>query len=280
MSDEQVGRRLTAQGAGAWRRCALGLGLAPCAVAVAARVLPGMQVPALLGSSIAFAGATVFPILGLALATTAELSRGLTVLLATGAAVMLLALAFHQPAPSLTLLIVDGALVTLAWALGASLGRRVQHPAHLLPACVVAACADLVSLLSPEGPSHAIAESDRALSVLAVGFPVPGSHAVAPALGVGDLLFIALVLGVARAHRLPYARSVALCLLGTAFAGAGAASFGVAVPALVPIAGAIVLGLPSIRKLRKEDRPAARLSMVIAGSIAIAAIARGLVALR
>jgi hypothetical protein len=187
-------------------------------------------------------------------------------------------LVWIQPEQGSALLLVDSALVALAWALGTSLGRRVQHASHLFPACVVAACADLVSLLSPEGPSHAIANSDRALSVLAVWFPVPGGHAVSPALGVGDLLFIALVCGVARVHGLPYARCVALCLLGTALAGLGAAWLGLAVPALVPIAAVIVLGLPRVRQLRPADRAAARVSMLIAGSVALATLVRSFLA--
>jgi hypothetical protein len=173
-------------------------------------------------------------------------------------------------------LLVDTALVCLSWALGCSLGRRVQHVAHLLPACVVAASADIVSLLSPEGPSHAIAESERALSVLATWFPVPGSSALSPALGVGDLLFMALVFGVARAHGLPYARCLLACLGGTALAGVVAAWSGLAVPALVPIAAVLVLVLPPIRQLRHSDRNAARWSMLIASSMALATFARTL----
>jgi hypothetical protein len=258
----------------AWARRALGLGVTPCAVLLAERSLPSVHVNPFLADVIAFAGAATFPILGLAVAATAELSLGLALSVAAPAALTLAALAWRQPAPSVTLLLVDSALVALAWALGTLLGRRVQHAAHLFPACVVAASADLASLLSPEGPSHAIAANERALSVLAVGFPVPGTDAVSPALGVGDLLFMALVFGVARAHGLPYSRSVGLCLLGTALAGAAAAWLGVAVPALVPIAAMVVLGLPSIRELRPADRTAARASMLIAGSIALATLVR------
>ncbi|MET0795187.1 MAG: hypothetical protein ABW061_26955 [Polyangiaceae bacterium] len=260
---------------GAWTRAGLGLSVTPCAVALAEYLLPPVHVDPFLADVIAFAGATAFPILGLALATMAELSVGGALALAGPAALALIALAFRQPSPGATLLIVDSALVTLAWALGASLGRRVQHAAHLFPACVVAACADLVSVLSPEGPSHAIAASDRALSVLAVGFPVPGSQALAPALGVGDLLFMALVFAVARAHALPYARTVLLCLAGTALAGAAAAYLAVAVPALVLIAAAVVLGLPSIRQLQRADRTAARVAMLLASSVALATLVRG-----
>lgn len=255
-------------------RWALGLLLTPGVVLLAEFVSPRVRVSAFWADVIAFAGATVFPISSLALAATAQLSLGACLALAVPAALALLVLAWQQPSPEITLLIVDAALVALAWALGSSLGRRVQHASHLFPACVVAACADLISLLSPEGPSNAIAQSDRALSVLAVGFPVPGTRAVAPALGVGDLLFIALVFGVSWTHRLPYLRSVVLCLLGTALAGVAAGALSMAVPALVPIAAAIVLGLPMIRELRRADRRAARLSMLIAGSVALATLVR------
>jgi hypothetical protein len=255
-------------------RLVLGLALTPCLVALAAGTLPALHVGARLADVIAFAGAALVPIVALAIAATAEASLAIALSIAAAAAALLIAVGILQPPPGSGLLPVDTALVCLSWALGTSLGRRVQHPAHLLPACVVAASADLVSLLSPEGPSHAIAQSDRALSVLAVWFPVPGSPAVAPALGIGDLLFMALILGVARAHGLPYIRSVVACVIGTALAGLAAACLGVAVPALVPIAASVIVGLPVIRRLRKADRSAALLSMLIAGSLAVASIAR------
>ena len=255
-------------------RLGLGLLLTPCVVAAAAHALPGLALEPGLASAVAFAGATLFPILSLALLSTVEISLAIAASVAALSIAALLVSAWVQPSPNATIVVVDFGLVGVAWALGASLGRRVQHASHLFPACVVAASADLISVLSPEGPSHAIAESERALSVLAVWFPVPGSNAVAPALGVGDLLFMALIFGVARAHALPYPRTIALCAAGTALAGCAAAWFGVAVPALLPIAAAVLLGLPSIRRLRRSDRSAAVISMLLASSFALATIAR------
>ena len=260
---------------GYWRLF-VGVLLTPASVAIAARVAPRVHLGENAANATAFAGATLFPILGLSLAAMVELRLALALGAAAIAATLLVTLAALSPAAIATALLVDGALVCLSWALGCSLGRRVQHAAHLLPACVVAASADLVSLLSPEGPSHAIAESERALSVLATAFPVPGSLAIAPALGVGDLLFMALALGVARAHHLPYVRCVIACASGTALAGVAAAWSGLPVPALVPIAALLVLALPEIRKLRRSDRSAAHWSMLIASSVALAALARTL----
>ena len=276
MSREPPPEQASAQPRGSAWRLGLGLGLTPAAVALAAATVPHWAVGERLANVCAFAGATSFPVIGLSLAAMVEVKRARALAVAALAAALLLTLVFWQPSPIATVLLVDTSLVALSWALGCSLGWRVQHAAHLFPACVVAASADLVSLLSPEGPSHAIAESSRALSVLAVWFPVPGGSAVSPALGVGDLLFMALTFGVARAHALPYARTIGACGLGTALAGVIAAHSGLAVPALVPIAAVLVLALPAIRQLRRADRKAAHWSMLIASSIALATVLRAL----
>jgi hypothetical protein len=91
---------------------------------------------------------------------------------------------------------------------------------------------------------------------------------------------MALVFGVAVAHGLPYARTVLCCVVGVALAGFADAMFGVAVPALLPIAGALVVGLPAVRRLRAVDRKAARWSMLIAVSVAAATVARARVSSR
>lgn len=255
-------------------RLTAGLALTPISLTLAAQLLPTLQVTESAPDFIAFAGATLTAIVAIAVCAAVEVSLRMALGVAAFAAAVLAGVA-HSGASSLTsLVVVDSALVSLAWGLGASLGRRVQHASHLFPACVVAASADVVSLLSPEGPSHAIAESDRALSVLAMGFPVAGSHAVAPVLGVGDLLFTAFVLGIAHAHRLSYARAIACIGAGVAAAGFAAARLGVAVPALVTIAAAIIVGMPAIRRLRAVDRTAAHASMAIALSLVVVTLAR------
>jgi hypothetical protein len=63
-------------------------------------------------------------------------------------------------------------------------------------------------------------------------------------------------------------------MLGTALAGLAAAWLGIAVPALVPIAAAVVLGLPAVRQLRPVDRSAARWSMLIASALVLAVLTR------
>jgi len=258
----------------AWLRLSAGLLLTPLLVGLAAWVLPSVPARPSVCDFVSFAGAASIAIAALALAVRANAPGRVALIVAATATTALVAVAYWQFSSNAALVGVDAALVGLAWALGGSLGWRVQHGSHLFPACIVAASADVVSLLSPEGPSHAVAQSERALSVLAIWFPVPGSSAVAPALGVGDLLFIAFVLGVASAHQLDYKRAVACCALGVAAAGCAAACLGIAFPALVPIAAATSIGLPSIRRLRAVDRRAAHFSMLIAVAVAVASLAR------
>src|SRR3954467_8344009 len=100
--------------------------------------------------------------------------------------------------------VANAALLAFAWATGAPVGRRIEHAGHLLPATFVAAAADLASVASSWGPSKAIVANERALSLLAISAPVPGVLAAAPVLGVGDLIFVALVLGTLDAKKLPY----------------------------------------------------------------------------
>jgi len=83
---------------------------------------------------------------------------------------------------------------------------------------------------------------------------------------------LAIVLRAVRQHGLPMARATILCLLGTLIAGAGAPSLQTAVPALVPIGAALVLGMPAVRQLRPEDRRVALFSIAIAVSVVVATI--------
>lgn len=169
---------------------------------------------------------------------------------------------------------VDFALVAAAWGIGSPIGARVQDPGHLLPACVVAACADIVSVVSPHGPSHAIAASERALAVFTVSFAVPGTHAFAPALGAGDLIFLALVLGAAQAHKLPYFRAVLLASGGVLAAALLSRWTQMAVPALPTIGAAVLAGLPETRRLKPKDRNVATIAIAVAVSLAALTIAQ------
>ena len=264
-------------------RLAAGLGLTPLVVGLAALILPHMATSEAVASAVVFAGATSTALAGLALACSAPRSvpaaalRGRLLTAALAIAVLAAAASCPLPGPWSALLI-DAALVAAGWAIGGAIGNAIEDPGHLLPACVVVACADLMSTLSPSGPTHAIAASERALALAAVSFPVPGTNVFAPALGIGDLVFVALLFAAAARHRLSYARMVALTALGIAAAGSASAWLGMAVPALVPVAFAVVSGLKPVRTLRPKDRRVAAAAIALALGLVTATLAARLLA--
>ena len=263
--------------AGSWKSAALGLALTPILVGTAAVLAPGFAMSDALANFVAFAGAAGTAVAALAVAASSYPRAAWRAGVLSIAVAALVLFAMIGVPSALAVIAVDTALVAAAWAIGTSIGRRIEHPGHLLPACVVVACADAASVVSQFGPTHAVAESERALSVVAIAYPVPGTAAVAPALGVGDLVFVALLLGAVAAHGLSLRRAAVLCAVGIAVAGTASGVLETAVPALVPIAGAVVLGLPEARKMRPRERRAARVAMAIAVSAALAVIASQLV---
>jgi hypothetical protein len=211
---------------------------------------------------VTFVGGVLVGIGGVAIATRAALApREVIAVDLLAAGILVAAVLLRSP----TLVIgVDAALVAIASATGGAIGERVQRPGHLLPAAAIAAAADIASVVSSWGPSHTIAESERALSVAAIGFPVIGTHAVAPVLGVGDLVFVALLLGAARRHELPYLRIVGLALLGIALAGFASARTGVPIPALPAIGATVIAGVPAARRIARSDRTVTTIAIGIA----------------
>ena len=256
-----------------WQKAVSGLLFTPLVVGLAAVVLPRIQIADPSASIVVYGGAASTASAALAIAARSYPPWRWRLATTAVAGVVLATAAGGSVTGMAAPLAVSASLVAAAWAIGTSIGRRIEHPGHLLPACVVVACADVTSMVSQFGPTHAIAESEAALAIFTVGFPVPGTSSFAPALGVGDLVFVALVFGAVAAHHLSLARAALLCGLGTAVAGAASAALGTAVPALVPVAAAVVLGIPEARKLRPRDRRAATMAMVIAVSVATAVIA-------
>jgi hypothetical protein len=166
-------------------------------------------------------------------------------------------------------------LVGIAHAAGGLIGRRVEHPAHVLPACAVAAAADIASVLSPEGPSNAVAKSETAIALFALASAVPGTTAISFVLGVGDLIFAAIVFGVAARHGVPLLKVGLLVLAAFASALAASAVFAAPIPALVPVGVFAVAGVPEFRRLEKKDRRAAAFAIAAAAAVVIGVALRG-----
>jgi hypothetical protein len=264
----------------------LGVLLTPVVLGAAAFVSPRVHVGSSVADLVAFFGATSTSLIALLLLSRGQLPKvaSLTLGLASPAIVLTLSLLQADPMfvpawwacvisavrvpPVVGFVLVSACLVAFAHALGHWIGSNIEHPGHLLPACVVASIADLVSVLHPSGPSHAVIQSDKALSLLAVSFPVLSTRQVSPTIGVGDLLFIALLLAAARRHDLSWKRMAWALAAGIMVAGAASYFFETAIPALPSIGLAVVLAFGEARKLRARDRRLASIFMVGAAVLA------------
>ncbi|MGZ3450723.1 MAG: hypothetical protein ACXVEF_14065 [Polyangiales bacterium] len=245
------------------------LALPAVLVGIGLVVMPAIHVGPGAADAITFALGALIAMSSLALGARVSLSEKGAFAVDFAAVVALTILAVLRVRSPWMAPVVDAALLAFAWATGAAIGRRIEHAGHLLPAIFVAAAADLASVASSWGPSKAIVANERALSLLAISAPVPGVRAAAPVLGVGDLIFVALVLGTVDAKKLRYGRAVSLALVGIAIAGFASARLGAAVPALPAIGALLLLGLPQIRKVTRKDRTVTTIAIGVSIVVAI-----------
>lgn len=163
---------------------------------------------------------------------------------------------------------VQTCLLTLGTAVGAAVGSRIEHPGHLLFVVPISALADIVSVQHPQGVSAVIIADEATLSVLALPFAMLDTHAIDPLLGVGDVVFIAMYVAVARMHQLSRFRTLAGLAAGLIATGVAVVVSGEAVPALPALGAAMLVVHPKARHPRSEDR---RAGLAGLGLVALAA---------
>lgn len=210
---------------------------------------------------------------GLFVLAQGRLPKPAAILVGLAAAATLGTLAATGVKSAVAVVLVGTCLMALGHIVGHAIGSRIEHPGHLLPACVVAGCVDLASVIHPKGPTHAVVSSERALDLLTVSFPVLGTRAFAPTIGVGDIVFGAIVFGVAVQHELSTRRVAILMAVALLAAGFTSAMVQGAVPALPAIGFFVVVGFREARVLRKKDRRVAMLFMTGAAVLATAVVA-------
>lgn len=214
---------------------------------------------ALVGYALAFAAVSAC-VLGVA-ARAPSLGRALIPIVAI-AALALLALSSEAPGP-FDAAAVLALLLTAGTSLGALVGARIQHPGHLLPVAVISSLADLVSVGTPGAPSDVVAGTPALLSILAISWPMPGTHDLVAVLGVGDIAFVALYFAAAREHRLSQARTATALALGLAATALVVMATSLAIPALPFLGAAMLVAHPAARSLSPSDRRPAAIGFVI-----------------
>lgn len=155
-------------------------------------------------------------------------------------------------------LLVGGTLV------GAVIAGGVRSAGHLFVVFWVSSLADVYSVLSPSGPSSHVVASEAALSLVAISWPIFGTDAIEPVLGVGDLIMTALYLVAARRHGLDTRKTALALAIG--YAGTLLLLFasGRALPALPMLGIAVVSMHPEARTLPREEWRVASVGLAIA----------------
>jgi hypothetical protein len=159
-----------------------------------------------------------------------------------------------------------------------SLWMRVDRPGHLMAVAVMSALADGWSVLDPVAPSARLAEAIQAagpgvLSRIVLPWPMLGTASIDPIMGAGDVVFMSLYIGAARAHMLSL-RRMWLALTGTAVAAlALLLVLQQPLPLLPLMAVAVVLCEPRARELEGRDR---RVVAILTAGVLLALLVRSL----
>lgn len=201
-----------------------------------------------------------------ALGVVAAIAVGIGALAIAGVPASPRAVVIATSALVLVLLTIGGTLA------GAVIGWRIAHPGHLVVVAIASSLADLWSVLTPGAPSARVVEDAPTLSAIAIGFPMLGTLAIEPLLGVGDVVFVALYLAAARKHGLGVGRtSVALAL---AFAATGVTVIALerALPALPFLGAAMLIAHPAARLPPAHERRTAVIGvgvLVLLGAVLV-----------
>lgn len=256
-----------------WRWIAA-LSVSPLAAALVIGAGPSLPVPDGAADALAAFAAVLPPTLGLTWAARHGGRLPASGALVVAAAVAMVIVHLTKLPPGLVPLQVFG-LTGLAHAVGDLIGRRIQHPGHVLPATWVAAAADVASVFAPSGPTGAIAKSEVTLSLFAIAGGVPGTDAITFVLGIGDLVMLALVAAAAAKFGLSLARVAVAAFAAFSLAITASAVWASPIPALVPFALIVPLVSAPFHEIAPKDRRAAVVAIVASVAIAAAAVLRG-----
>lgn len=149
---------------------------------------------------------------------------------------------------------VTAALLLGGTLLGTVVGHAIEHPGQLVFVAIVSSAADVLSVFHTSGPSAALAQSEAALSVLALPWPMLGIGSIEPFLGAGDIVFTALYVACARRHALRLSRTALALSAGFSLTLIAVVVLEMAVPALPFLGLAMIVAEPAARRPLARDR--------------------------
>ena len=150
---------------------------------------------------------------------------------------------------------------------GAVIGARIEHASHLLVAAIASTLADAYSVFAPSGVTAQVVQNERLLGVLALPWPILGTRAIEPLLGVGDVVVCALYVVAARELGLGVRRTVIALALAFVAVLVALAIFAVPLPALPFLGVAVVAAHPRTLRFRKGEGRTAVIGLAVLAAV-------------
>jgi len=150
----------------------------------------------------------------------------------------------------------DVALLFTTFTVGFWLAGEIEKAGHLIPVCIIGTLVDIWSVFA--GPSKHVGEKvlehvEKQIetgeilpppieSFLIMNWPQAGTGTMTPLIGLGDLVFIALLLASCRKFKLSYFKCILLLLGGLAVAEAVTMGYQKPLPALPFLSAFFLVG--------------------------------------
>lgn len=154
---------------------------------------------------------------------------------------------------ALILMLKDLILMLLAASFGYAVSFIIREPNIIIPVALFAAIVDLWGVTS--GPVSVVLEKKpEIVDNVAVHMPSPVMNAPATLIGIGDFIFFALFFGIIYRFSLNDKGTFNAAYILLLIAMTAVLIFGIPVPALVPMAIAVIAANYSLIKLSKQEK--------------------------
>jgi hypothetical protein len=259
----------------------IALSLVP--IAMLSLAAPVIHVRVLAGLAIGFAVACIALVAGTLLVTRAfdrareAYTLAITGLLLVGASYWVAHLAHGRAWIEIaSALFANAGVLAVASALGVAVGLNIADPGHLLAVACASSAADIWSVSSPRGLTHAVITSpDVALQrMVTLSAAIPPDRIPQPQIGFGDVIFAAVYFAASTKHGLSRTRTALAVAIGLLLAGVATFVLRQPMPALTFIGAAVVAAHRRAWRIPARDRLATALAVAAVVIVGVAATRR------
>jgi hypothetical protein len=173
-------------------------------------------------------------------------------------------------------LLANAGVLAVASALGVAVGLNIADPGHLLAVACASSAADIWSVSSPKGITHAVITSPNVAlqRMVTLSAAVPPDRIPQPQIGFGDVIFASVYFAASTRHGLSRTRTAVAIAIGLLLAGLATFVLRRPMPALPFIGAAVVAAHRRAWQIPARDRLATALAVAAVVVVGIAAARR------